>query len=529
MFFEYYGVIFWLFAAVFAALSVYDFKRMLIAIPAILPAYLMKTEIFGIPTNFLEVSVVILFVVWCVTFIIKHRWGLAFYRHRLFMPIMLFVIASIFTVIAYPEMRVFGVFKSWILVPLLFVNMVYFELRDVVQREQLLQSYLLSSLVLSLYAICQSVFGLTTTIDGRASSVFESANYLSLYIVPAIIFAVVSYKSSRWNLIIGAVLIITLFLTRSYAGWIAVFGSLILFFFNRINRERFFYVGGVVLLIGGLFLASEVDSDKFNNFLVLDDRSSSAVRLEVWEVSTNALKEEPLLGIGFDQFETYYDENAQEILGKVPFENVMLHPHNIFLSFWLYSGVLGLIAFGWLVFLCMKKWLFYYRYYWVKNMVYVGGFMLLSVILQGLFDTPFWKNDLAFIFWLCILQFFYWPKSISAFVISGNGLGKNIGFPTLNLHTDYQKIQVPFGVYACKVYTEEGEKVGALHYGVRKTIGDKEVRLEVHILDFEGSWNYSDLEVHIMSFIRPVKKFNTLEQLKDQIGADVEYVRKMLC
>jgi len=242
------------------------------------------------------------------------------------------------------------------------------------------------------------------TPDLRASGPFESANYLALYVGPACAasFIYLWRSISKENGLIRymalfAVLFLGLVFSHSYGALIGVFVALVFFIFYGLNRKWQIVFLAVILGIFGGFVALQTGTEKFSKLFEFTERSSSAVRLEVWEVSLNLIKENPVLGIGLGQFEPQYQLNAAEILGHAPFEWVMLHPHNLYLAFYLNAGLLGLIAFSGLLFLAFRS----FRKSSNKMKVF-GMVMLITILVHGFFDVPFWKNDLALIFWLTL-------------------------------------------------------------------------------------------------------------------------------
>ncbi|SNR92641.1 riboflavin biosynthesis protein RibF [Desulfurobacterium atlanticum] len=108
--------------------------------------------------------------------------------------------------------------------------------------------------------------------------------------------------------------------------------------------------------------------------------------------------------------------------------------------------------------------------------------------------------------------------------VKGKGLGKKLGFPTINIKPA-KKLLLPYGVY--KVYAKANGKklLGAANFGVRPTVDGKEELLEVHILNR----NFKDLkyekpEIEFLKFIRKEKKFNSIEELQKQIKLDVKTI-----
>lgn len=111
-------------------------------------------------------------------------------------------------------------------------------------------------------------------------------------------------------------------------------------------------------------------------------------------------------------------------------------------------------------------------------------------------------------------------------VVPGRQLGRDLGFPTLNLHWE-PELKPPYGVYAVAVRETVSNNWihGVANYGLRPTVTDGDVRplLEVHLLtDSTTLGPGSELEVEWWRFLRGEKKFAGLGELKAQIAEDRE-------
>lgn len=123
-----------------------------------------------------------------------------------------------------------------------------------------------------------------------------------------------------------------------------------------------------------------------------------------------------------------------------------------------------------------------------------------------------------------------YPFFFTGRVITGNQIGRTIGFPTANLEIESAyKLIPPAGIYAARVNLSSdpfgggaGGGVDAMLYiGHRPTIeGVNGKTIEVHLLDFEGDLYGRELVVEVIDFIRPDKKLDGLEALRAQIEAD---------
>ncbi len=111
--------------------------------------------------------------------------------------------------------------------------------------------------------------------------------------------------------------------------------------------------------------------------------------------------------------------------------------------------------------------------------------------------------------------------SILGTVRHGDGLGRQLGFPTANLAAHNEQFP-PDGVYAVRVRTNGGIFAGVANIGVRPTVQSGGERLlEVHLLDFSDDLYGKDIEVGFLRFLRPEKKFSDTEALRRQIALDV--------
>jgi len=120
------------------------------------------------------------------------------------------------------------------------------------------------------------------------------------------------------------------------------------------------------------------------------------------------------------------------------------------------------------------------------------------------------------------------PYSIYAQVSSGKMHGKKIGFPTMNL--DIQDLCLPpLGVYAVRVKLGTQTINGVANLGFAPTIrDDQQVILEVHLLDWQDEVYGQMVEVLFCSFLRPERKFASVEELVKQIKVDVQEARSRL-
>ncbi len=102
----------------------------------------------------------------------------------------------------------------------------------------------------------------------------------------------------------------------------------------------------------------------------------------------------------------------------------------------------------------------------------------------------------------------------------GNELGRKMNMPTANLLPKKDKKLLPNGVYATTVDIRGKQYNGVTNIGKKPTIGDYAVGVETYIIDFCGDIYGEEIQVFFHEFIRPERKFNSIEELQCQLGQD---------
>ena len=120
--------------------------------------------------------------------------------------------------------------------------------------------------------------------------------------------------------------------------------------------------------------------------------------------------------------------------------------------------------------------------------------------------------------------------SLHGVVVSGNRIGRELGFPTANLSVeDSRKILPGNGVYAVWAVLSGKRYKGMLSIGNRPTLDDGNSQsIEVYLLDFSGDLYGKEIEVSFVSKIRDNRKFPSLLALKSQLEQDRQTVSECL-
>jgi len=233
--------------------------------------------------------------------------------------------------------------------------------------------------------------------------IYTNANDVALFLVPLIAIAgsLVLYNTNqRVQVASVAFLVIAVastLLSFSRGGYLAL--AAVALGLALSHRRRWWLVGaaaaiGVVLILIPPInhrLAVEVDFSNGSNTLV--------GRFELWRVSLQMLQQHLLFGAGLSGF-------AQTIapLWNPTHTDRFIYPHNIVLTFWSETGLLGLVAFAWIMVTgFVQSWRGWRRQESRWRPIELGVFLaLVAVVVHGLVDVPYFKNDLALEFWVLL-------------------------------------------------------------------------------------------------------------------------------
>ena len=118
------------------------------------------------------------------------------------------------------------------------------------------------------------------------------------------------------------------------------------------------------------------------------------------------------------------------------------------------------------------------------------------------------------------------PYYIKGRVLHGRRDGRKLGFPTANIAIEDGRLVPRYGVYRTATVIDGKLYNGVSNIGVCPTFDGEEVRLETHIIDFDGDLYDREIRVYLIGFIRDERRFDSLDQLKEQINIDKEITIK---
>ena len=116
--------------------------------------------------------------------------------------------------------------------------------------------------------------------------------------------------------------------------------------------------------------------------------------------------------------------------------------------------------------------------------------------------------------------------SLCGRVVHGNGIGRTISTPTLNVDVPREKLLPKFGVYVCEALVDAVSYRAVCNIGCKPTVGSDFPTVEVYLLDAKGDF-YGDFAcVKLLEFVREERRFEDMAELRKQIAQDVAFTNE---
>jgi O-antigen ligase len=378
-------------AAAFLYTALRDMRWAVFVIAALLPTYLLRFTIGPFPSTLLEVLILITIIVWGV----KHR-GFRLQDARTqpwAMPMVLLLFAGGAGVVMAPDpIAALGLFRAYLLE--------LATIRSKADLRALLTAFGISALILSLYALFQRFTGLgiPTPWDTelRVTSFYPFPNAVGLFFAPLIpIFLMLTAQKQKWGwrlfwVVTALASLLAVFFSQTEGAWVGILVGLFVVGITAPKAKIATAIVGVVivLLVAGVPSIREPVVEK----LTLKDWSGQ-VRRTQWIETAHMLQDRSFFGAGLAGY-----PETMTAYHKADYIEIFQYPHNILFNFWSELGILGLLALGWilLVFWILLRFA-HPDHRWLVRGITAG---LVALVVHGLVDVPYFKNDLAIQFWM---------------------------------------------------------------------------------------------------------------------------------
>lgn len=379
---------------------------------ALLPTYTVRFHIGSVPWNLLE-ALCALFFLFFVIWVSRNK------QHQEFISLIkgepkilqifiaLFFISGLVSALVNISERSIGLFIVFFLFPLLLYYPIKFILRDPISKARFIRWMLIVVGIYSLYGIIQyfTLIGVPEQWWGnsvepkRILSFFEYPNAFALYLAPLLAF-LLPFVFAKPGLDSGArgwmyklcylISIGALLLTLSRGAWVGFIAALAVFALIGAGKKA-----SMILAVGLIICASVVyafPNLRYRVILPFVGEKSSVSRLSLWQTAGKMIEDSPVLGKGLYGYQTNFNKYNTD-----PNLEALNYPHNIFLNFWVDTGLLGLISF--LAICALIAW----RSFKYKGLINIGVILfLVALFAHGMIDAPYFKNDLALLFWIIL-------------------------------------------------------------------------------------------------------------------------------
>jgi len=324
------------------------------------------------------------------------------------LPALLFIVAGAIAVVAAPNRTAgLGLYRAYILEPIAF-GLVLGNVLRTPRRAALVAAGLGAGAAVAGLANSAVVLSglINHTYDVALTPpvvIYSTANAVALYVVPIVALAIslALYgirQEERWAgaafVVIGTVVVALSFSRGGYLALAAVVLGAVLF-----HRRRLLMLGLAVLGLAGLFLVPPI-----RHRILIETQNvygnTIQSRLDLWTAAVKLIEHRPLFGAGlsgFQQMSAPYYSHFHTLAN-------FIDPHNIVLNFWVETGLLGLIAFTWIMLVGFRvSWRGWREGPAGWRPYHLGVLLgLVAVVVHGLVDVPYFKNDLSLLFWTLI-------------------------------------------------------------------------------------------------------------------------------
>lgn len=432
------GVIIAIFSILFAILSWRKTTWAISLIIFALPSYLIRFHLGPIPMTLLEVMILILFVVWVVKLIWQkqlNQISLSNYRWW----ILLFLITSAIAIyVSENRLAAMGIWKAYFFEPILFFLIFINSIREKKDWQLVIRAFGASALLVAIPAIIQKFTGWGIPNEfwraeetRRVTSWFGYPNAVGLYLASIIVLffgklidEIIRKASRVWEKVFALAVVVLSAGSIFWAGSEgAMAGGVIGLFFLGIfyPNKKLRIATLVIIVLAALSVAVfPLPRHYFIEKVTMRDLSGQ-IRAQQWRETWKMLDDGRIIsGAGLSNYQAsvepyhqdgiFVDDGQPNFVLRVwqdkafrekvwqPTE-IYIYPHNILLNFWSEIGFFGMLV---VFLLLLKLFINYLRVYRQesKNFYIILLAVMVAIIVHGLVDVPYFKNDLSALWWL---------------------------------------------------------------------------------------------------------------------------------
>lgn len=423
----------------------------------LLPSYLIRFDVFGLPLTLLEVMILIIFSVWIIKsgrqLFLNIKNNLRGRREAVRYPfdweiVFLLIVSLVAVGVAGLSNDAFGIWKAYFFEPILLFLVILNTFKGFSGLRKILWSLAASVFFISILAVYQKITGNFISNPSwaqeetrRVVSFFGYPNAVGLFLAPLVMVFVgwlaqeIKNKISvlNYELKIGSVIavatvallaVVSIFFAKSEGALIGMAAGLFVFL---LLHKKLKWVALALLIAGSsiLYFNQPIRGYAISKATLSD--FSGQIRKLQWTETWKMLQDGKIIsGAGLANYKKavapYHQEgfffnrdNDPEFHEKTVFDaeyrkkywqplEIYLYPHNIFLNFWVELGLGGLVLFIWIIGKFFSTGVVLIRNKFSNYGFMIAGLVaaMIVIVVHGLVDAPYFKNDLSVMFWILI-------------------------------------------------------------------------------------------------------------------------------
>lgn len=364
---------------------------------ACLPLYVVRWKYGPISTTLLELLVVVTIALYVLG---RCQEGtLRFNRTPYDVPVLLLLLAGAIAVFVPPDRwHALGLYRAYFLEPIAIFYVAVDLLRRPGDARRVLLGLGIGSSIFAVLNVAAFFVGFaqgTFVLGSPPTALYTSSPEVAMYLEPPLALAAgfVMFADQRKDRLLAlgwmVFLVPALTLTLSRGAYLAI--AVLALVAVATSRARVLLAAGVVVVVVLLLQVPLVGKRFAGQFDLGDSNTTIRGRLSIFTDTFTMLRDHPIFGDGLGGYHYLFRGTILEI-----------YPHDIWLTFWVEVGLLGMVAFAVIFFgLMYRGWRafpqasgFYRAVLWGV----LGSLVLWGV--HGLVDSPYWKNDMSIEFWI---------------------------------------------------------------------------------------------------------------------------------
>jgi O-antigen ligase len=398
--------------------NIYDrYARAMLAVTAgSLPLYVVRWKYGPISTTLLELLVLSTIALYLLGR--RKEGALRLNRTPYDIPIVLLLLAGAVAVLVPPDRwHALGLYRAYFLEPIAIFYIAIHLLHEAGQVRRVLVGLGISSSLfaaLNIGAFFVTLAQGTFVLGSPPTALYTSSPEVAMYLEPPFALAAgfVMFADQRRDRMLAlgwlAILAAALALTLSRGAYFAI--AVLAVVAIATSRARLWLAAGTVVAALALLQVPFVARRFAGQFNLFDSQTTIRGRLSIFTDTLTMLRDHPIFGDGLGGYHYLFRGTILEI-----------YPHDVWLTFWVEVGLLGMVAFAVIFFgLLYRGWRAYSRaggFYRALLWGASGSLVLWGV--HGLVDSPYWKNDMSVEFWILAALQLVAIRAIGERVVAG--------------------------------------------------------------------------------------------------------------